>query len=442
MEKFTFLGKKVAMSAFLCCFSLVGFAQEDTQTFNFDATETQEYAAFFKQPSAIEGKCNAEVMGIDINREGFSWDDMNTWKNSEGKVWHRYTDGYVETLFGVCANASAPFNGKTSSLSWTNSEGDNKWYPVLPAVKNLKGKFSLTNCKATVVHISDTQLDTVRIQMTNEDTDCYMHVRRNLNCKQLDMSGSTGKCRQLAGYRNAFSDENSLLFTDCRPAEFLDWLFNIEDNHYTFSTLPVHPTTGKVLGSGYKLQWEAAGGYPIGYMNDEGEYEIAVGEDIDLSSEYDVDGNITTYTWKNLDGEEITPPDASDGWFCFDESNLNQEYRCEMTNEKYPALVLKTVFVKVVSEYTSGINKVENNGIAVGPNPAADYITVKGEEVQSVDIFSLTGACVKSVKDNVQTIEIADLAPGIYTIKVVTANGEKVAKFINCLLYTSDAADE
>lgn len=88
------------MSAFLCCFSLVGFAQEDTQTFNFDATETQEYAAFFKQPSAIEGKCNAEVMGIDINREGFSWDDMNTWKNAEGKIWHKYTDGYVETLLG------------------------------------------------------------------------------------------------------------------------------------------------------------------------------------------------------------------------------------------------------------------------------------------------------------------------------------------------------
>lgn len=435
MEKFTFLGKKVALSAFLCCFSLTGFAQEDTQTFDFDDNETKEYAAFFKQPSAIEGKCNAEVMGIDINREGFSWDDMNTWKNAEGKIWHKYTDGYVETLFGICANnKEAPFQGetggKTSSLSWTNSEGDNKWYPVLPAVVNLKGTFTLTNCVATVVHISNTQLDTVKLQMVNEDKDCYLHVRRNLNCKQLDLSGSTGKVRQLAGYRNAFSDENSLLCTDCRPAEFLDWLFNIEDNHYTFSTLPLHPCTGKVLESGYKLQWEAAGGYPIGYMNADGEYEIAVGEDIDLSSEYDVDGNITTYTWRNIDGEEITPPDASDGWFCFDESNLNQEYRCEMTNEKYPALVLKTVFVKVVSEYTSGINKVENNGIAVGPNPAADYITIKGEEVQSVDIFSLSGACVKSVKDNVQTIEIADLAPGIYTIKVVTTNGEKVAKFI------------
>ena len=96
MEKFTFLGKKVAMSAFLCCFSLTGFAQEDTQTFDFDDNETKEYAAFFKQPSAIEGKCNAEVMGIDINREGFSWDDMNTWKNSEGKIWLSYSDGYVE----------------------------------------------------------------------------------------------------------------------------------------------------------------------------------------------------------------------------------------------------------------------------------------------------------------------------------------------------------
>ena len=270
MEKFTFLGKKVALSAFLCCFSLTGFAQEDTETFDFNDQETKEFAAFFKQPSAIEGKCNAEVMGIDINREGFSWDDMNTWKNAEGKIWHRYEKGggYVETLFGICANnKQAPFQsetgGKISSLTWTNSEGDNKWYPVLPAVVNLKGTFALTNCVATVIHISNTQLDTVKLQMVNGDNDCYLHVRRNLNCKQLDLSGSTGKLRQLAGYRNAFSDENSLLCTGCRPAEFLDWLLNIEDNHYTFSTLPLHPATGKVLGSGYKLQWETAGGYPI-----------------------------------------------------------------------------------------------------------------------------------------------------------------------------------
>ena len=108
--------------------STLGFAQE--QNWNFNADETADYAAFFKQPSAIEGKCNAEVMGIDIHRDGFSWNDMNTWKNAEGKIWHTYSATYAETLFGVCVNAAAPFNGKTSSLSWTNTEGDNKWYPV------------------------------------------------------------------------------------------------------------------------------------------------------------------------------------------------------------------------------------------------------------------------------------------------------------------------
>lgn len=90
------------MSAFLCCFSLVGFAQEDTQTFNFDATETQEYAAFFKQPSAIEGKCNAEVMGIDINREGFSWDDMNTWKTPREKFGINTAMDMLKPFWGMC----------------------------------------------------------------------------------------------------------------------------------------------------------------------------------------------------------------------------------------------------------------------------------------------------------------------------------------------------
>ena len=40
MEKFTFLGKKVALSAFLCCFSLTGFAEEAAETFDFNGQES------------------------------------------------------------------------------------------------------------------------------------------------------------------------------------------------------------------------------------------------------------------------------------------------------------------------------------------------------------------------------------------------------------------
>ena len=88
MKKFTLSGKKALVAAFLCCCALPGFSED---TWNFDPEETAAYAAFFKQPSAIEGKCNAEALGIDVNREGFSWDDMNTWKNSEGVIWRAYS---------------------------------------------------------------------------------------------------------------------------------------------------------------------------------------------------------------------------------------------------------------------------------------------------------------------------------------------------------------
>ena len=344
MKKIDLFRKKALCAAFLCFCSLPGFSEE---TWNFDPTEVAEYAAFLKQPSAIDGQCNAEALGIDVNREGFSWDDMNTWKNSEGVIWKAYSSGYSETVFGVCVNASAPFNGKTSGLTWTTTEGDNKWYPAIAGVANLKGNLSLTNCLATVVHISGTQLETARIQMTNENTDCYLHVRRNLNLKQLDLSGSTGRCRQLEGYRNAFTNANSFVCNDCRQTEFLDWLLNLEDNLYTFSTLPLHPATGAILKSGYKSQWSTRGGMPVGSKNEAGDYEIESNKAIDLSSEYTVHGNTTVYTWKDQEGNTIEPTTSDQGRFSFDNSHIGNTYRCEMTNATYPDMTLNTVWVTV-----------------------------------------------------------------------------------------------
>lgn len=428
MKSITLIGKRVfAIATFAWCATTV-FAQE--QIWNFNAEEVADYAAFFKQPSAIEGKCNAEAMGIDINREGFSWSDMNTWKNAEGNIWRSYSATYAETIFGICVNAAAPFNGRTSSLSWTNSEGDNKWYPVLPAVKNLKGKFVLRDCKASVVHISNTQMDTVKIAMNNGESDCYLHIRRNPFVKQIDLSGSTGKCRQLAGYKNILSDETAFVCTDCRKTEFLDWLLNLEDNCYSYSTLPLHPATGKVLGSGYKSQWNTAGGFPVGVKNDKGEYEIEVDEDIDLSGEYDVMGKLTTFTWKNEDGDIITPTSAdANGWFSFGDECVGKVYRCEMQNATYPELALNTVWVKVVKNYSTGVNTSQRELITVGPNPVDEVIYVSAPDVQRIDIYSTTGACVRSVK-GMQQVNVVDLTSGLYFVKVITSADETLVKII------------
>ncbi len=406
---------------------LTGWAQQ----WSFNAQEVADYAAFFKQPSAVEGKCNAEVMGIDINRNGFSWDDMNTWLNAEGKIWLSHSATYAETVFGVCVKMDAPFNGRTSSLTWTTNADDNKWYPTIAGVTSLKGKFKLMDCKATVIHISNTKLDTVKIQMTNTDNDCYLHIRRNPNVKQIDISDSNGKCRQLAGYSNALSDKTAFLANNVRTTEFLDWLLNLENNHFSYSNLPVHPATGAVLTSGYKSQYNNVGGMPVGYINANGEYEIEVDEDIDLSEEYDIMGKMTKYTWKNEDGDVISLPSfTNDGWFNFDESCVNKFYRCEMTNETYPQLLLNTVWVKVVKATPSGINKAEESTVKIGPNPVSDILYITAEDVLNVNVFDKEGICVKSASSNVSTINVSDLATGIYYVKVKTTKEEKTVKVV------------
>lgn len=73
-----------------------GFGQH---IFNVDPVQAAEIAAFMKQPSAVEGKCNAEVLGIVTTASEFSWDDINTWKNADGKVW---ADGADSRLCSYC----------------------------------------------------------------------------------------------------------------------------------------------------------------------------------------------------------------------------------------------------------------------------------------------------------------------------------------------------
>ena len=73
MEKFTFLGKKVAMSAFLCCFSLVGFAQEDTMVEGAVSIfkESPQLVRTLKSP-VVPVKNKHAILGKIFREPGFS----------------------------------------------------------------------------------------------------------------------------------------------------------------------------------------------------------------------------------------------------------------------------------------------------------------------------------------------------------------------------------
>jgi len=68
--------------------------------------------------------------------------------------------------------------------------------------------------------------------------------------------------------------------------------------------------------------------------------------------------------------------------------------------------------------------------ITVYPNPATDYINIAGlsDDVQSVSVYSITGALVKNVVLTSNRIDVATLESGIYFLSVITDNGEVTTK--------------
>lgn len=96
----------------------------------------------------------------------------------------------------------------------------------------------------------------------------------------------------------------------------------------------------------------------IGRPNQSGsvlKYTIYAEEQIDLSSELNVGGNSTTYTWKRADGTVVKPQTNNKGGFSFPCDMIGQIVFCEMTNASFPDFtdgnIFKTVSVTVESPY-------------------------------------------------------------------------------------------
>jgi hypothetical protein len=75
----------------------------------------------------------------------------------------------------------------------------------------------------------------------------------------------------------------------------------------------------------------------------------------------------------------------------------------------------------------TGLNPVhvKSNVLVVYPNPATDFISVKGqasEFIASVEVMDVTGRVVASQKGN-KPVNVKDLAAGMYTVKITSESG-------------------
>ena len=66
---------------------------------------------------------------------------------------------------------------------------------------------------------------------------------------------------------------------------------------------------------------------------------------------------------------------------------------------------------------------------SVYPNPALNYIRIKGDEYKKADIYTLNGVLVRSVSASEQ-IYVGDLATGLYYIRITDDTYTSTLKFI------------
>lgn len=85
------------------------------------------------------------------------------------------------------------------------------------------------------------------------------------------------------------------------------------------------------------------------------------------------------------------------------------------------------------ADVSTSVNSINENNIGFYPVPVKDYayITFKDEVKANVEVYSLSGTLVRSLKINgTSQIDLNDLANGYYTLKVVSGTSSYAVKFI------------
>ena len=394
----------------------------DKFVWNFDLTETAEFAAFFKQPSSIEGKTNAEVLEIDINRPGFSWEDMNTWRNKNGELWQSGgSASFAKTLWGVNFNMGAAWKGKSSGITWTSrgagtENPENKWDVSPAGYAFLSGTLAITSY-AGVLHISDTKIDTLKVKGLYSAGDAYFHFRRNSELKQLDLSGCGEKVRQV----HAMDGQIESVILENVHEKAFGWALELENNHLKFSTLPTLPKK--------PTKYTPQATLVIGTLRD-GKYVVETDEIVDLSSEFKINNVETEFIWMDENNSAVTPSSSTDGKFTFSKELVGKTLKCSLTNKEFPLLTLTTVPVVLVNTTDLG-GILETGKVCLYPNPVKDLLQVRGEAEQ-IKIFDAAGSCVFSTNKVSSYIDLSHLPAGIYYVQIISGKenqNEKIVKY-------------
>ncbi|PQL93546.1 T9SS type A sorting domain-containing protein [Apibacter adventoris] len=169
---------------------------------------------------------------------------------------------------------------------------------------------------------------------------------------------------------------------------------------------------------------------------------------IDLSSEFNINGTLTTFKWYNKATNQEVTMFAANGTFYASPANAGKTLICKMTNASYPNFTLeyevtitnsmtqgfsaKTRDFKIPEGFTLTGPEAETSNLKIYPNPVTDVLKINTpSQIESVSIYDYSGNEVKKVSPVInKEVNLQGLSSGNYILTVKTNQGTITKKII------------
>ena len=84
-----------------------------------------------------------------------------------------------------------------------------------------------------------------------------------------------------------------------------------------------------------------------------------------------------------------------------------------------------------ISDGPLAVSLVDENGMAIFPNPVKDVLTINYDKaISQIDVYDVNGKLVKTFTTVDNTINVSDLSEGVYMLNIQTEEGLIVRKIV------------
>lgn len=298
---------------------------------------------------------------------------------------------------------------------------------------NLVRNINLTkNNNLLLLNTSDNKL--AELKVNGNSFIKYLYAANN-EIKDVDFSSNTdleildikqNKLTSLDLSNNSILSEldcsyNDLIsiVTSLSSAPLTSLVYN--NNHLLFSAMPVsYIVPGVTKELKYSPQNEVDGG------------EISYNQIIDLSSEYNIKNNNTSYSWVHLTDETASITSLGNGRFSAVE-NEDKVYLCKLTNPFFPDLTLHYKITIKKDTITDNIEKetISDKSIYYDKESEKIIIEIPKDDVKSLDLYDTLGRNVIHTTVVEGAISTQHLSKGVYVIKLTLISGKYISKKIS-----------